>query len=93
VDPTAASPEGATLRAAVQSQYLPNRALVVTREGETLDALSRAVAFVGEKHAIEGRPTAYVCERGRCLAPTSDPTVLERQLATVAALPEEEKGD
>jgi uncharacterized protein YyaL (SSP411 family) len=93
VEPGGESAEGAMLRAAVQSQYLPNRAVVVAHEGEELETLSRAVAFVGEKSAIDGRPTAYVCERGRCLAPTSDPTVLVRQLATVAALPEEEKGD
>jgi uncharacterized protein YyaL (SSP411 family) len=65
VGPAGETAAGASLRATVQAQYLPNRAIVATREGEMLEALSRAVAFVGEKHAIDGRPTAYVCERGR----------------------------
>lgn len=30
--------------------------------------------------SCEGIATAYVCERGRCLAPTSDPKTLGRQV-------------
>ena len=33
------------------------------------------------KRAKRGQATAYVCERGRCEAPTSDPAVLREQLA------------
>jgi hypothetical protein len=93
IEPTAGGAETVALVATVQARYLPNRALVVTREGEALAAVQRALPFVGEKLAIDGRTTAYVCERGRCLAPTSDPAVLARQLDTVTPLPDEEKGD
>jgi len=37
-------------------------------------------ALIG-KRAQRSRPTAYVCERGRCELPTSDPMVLRQQLA------------
>ena len=93
IEPAAGGAETAGLVAAVQARYLPNRALVVTREGDALAALQRALPFIGEKQAIDGRTTAYVCERGRCLAPTSDPVVLGRQLDTVTPLPDEERGD
>jgi uncharacterized protein YyaL (SSP411 family) len=57
-------------------------------------ASRQALPIVGEKQAIDGRTTAYVCERGRCLAPTSDPDVLARQLEGVTPLPgADEKGD
>ncbi|MBC8072691.1 MAG: hypothetical protein IAG13_30505, partial [Deltaproteobacteria bacterium] len=38
-------------------------------------------ALLGKK-ALAGVPTAFVCERGSCRAPTGDPDVLRRQLAT-----------
>ncbi|MCH9687009.1 MAG: hypothetical protein K0V04_36575, partial [Deltaproteobacteria bacterium] len=39
------------------------------------------------KKARGGRATAYVCERGLCQAPTSDPAVLRTQLLAVKATP------
>ena len=33
------------------------------------------------KRAIGGKPTAFLCKRGACEAPTSDPAVLRRALA------------
>lgn len=86
VAPAAGDDDGAGLLRAVHARYLPNRALVVTREGAPLAAIQRALPFVGEKAAIDGRTTAYVCERGRCLRPTSDPAELGRQLDTVYPL-------
>ena len=76
----------AALLAVVHRQFLPNRALLVTREGPALTAAQRRLPFVGEKQALDGRTTAYVCERRRCLLPTSDPAVLARQLAAVQPL-------
>jgi uncharacterized protein YyaL (SSP411 family) len=94
VEPAAGAASTAALMRVVQTTYLPNRALVVTREGGDLAAAAQALAIVGEKHAIDGRTTAYVCERGRCLAPTSDPETLARQLSAVLPLPPaDEKGD
>jgi uncharacterized protein YyaL (SSP411 family) len=75
------------LRGVVRRTFLPNRAFVVAREGKALAAARAAFPFVGEKTAIAGEATAYVCEHGRCLAPTSDPATLVRQLGQVHALP------
>ncbi len=94
IDPERGRSERAALLAVVHHQYLPNRVLVVARDDAALTAARSAFPIVGEKEAIDGRTTAYVCERGRCLAPTSDPGVLAQQLDGVTALPSEDaKGD
>jgi uncharacterized protein YyaL (SSP411 family) len=80
--PSASSPAAAApLLDAVRRAFLPNKVLAGSAEGEGLDALAAVAPFVAEKRALRGRPTAYVCERGRCELPTSDPIVLARQLA------------
>jgi uncharacterized protein YyaL (SSP411 family) len=82
--PKASSPAAAgPLLAALRRAFSPNKVLAATAEGASLDALAAVAPFVAEKRALGGRTTAYVCERGRCELPTSDPTVLERQLARV----------
>jgi hypothetical protein len=88
VAPAAGDDDGrSALLAAVRRRYLPNRALVVAREGSELTVVRAALPLVGEKVAVDGRTTAYVCELGRCQAPTHDPEVLARQLAAVRPLP------
>ncbi len=67
----------------VRSAYLPNRVLVVATEGAALDSLAKLVPALEGKLALKGRPTAYVCERGRCELPTADPRVFGDQLAKV----------
>jgi uncharacterized protein YyaL (SSP411 family) len=34
-----------------------------------------------ERHAVDGKPAAYVCENFACKAPVTDPAELERLLA------------
>jgi hypothetical protein len=51
-----------------------NRVLVVAREGE------RVTPLVEGKRALRGQATAYVCEKGVCRLPSSDPEVFERQV-------------
>jgi uncharacterized protein YyaL (SSP411 family) len=41
---------------------------------------ARAVAITEGKGVIRGAPAAYVCRRGACLEPTTDPVELRRQL-------------
>ncbi|HEX9641294.1 MAG TPA: thioredoxin domain-containing protein, partial [Candidatus Krumholzibacteria bacterium] len=67
--------------------HLPNRVFTLTTEGEKLDALSRLVPGLEGKRALRGNVTAFVCERGRCELPTSEPAVFARQLTKVHALP------
>ena len=88
IAPTSDANGLASLVRVVEDRYLPNRAFVVAYDGAELAAARRALAIVGEKQTIDGRPTAYVCERGRCLAPTSDPAVFARQLGQVTPLPD-----
>jgi uncharacterized protein len=77
--PAAAAP----LLAVARRTFLPNKVLVGSAEGEDLAALAALAPFVAEKRALGGRSTAFVCERGRCELPTSDPNILARQLARV----------
>ena len=94
VEPREGGEGSGALQAVVRSTFLPNRAFVVVREGSKLAEAQAALPFVGEKRAVDGLATAYVCERGRCLAPTSDPATLARQLAQVQPLPAlDQKGD
>jgi hypothetical protein len=93
VEPAGGGTDTATLLRVVHERYLPNRALVVTREGPALDASRLALPFIGEKTAVDGRTTAYVCERGRCLRPTSEPDVLAQQLDAVHPLPPPESAE
>ncbi len=72
--------------AKLSAQYLPNCVLVVTREGEELEALAKVVPLVGGKVALGGEPTAYVCEKQVCKLPTADPEIFAKQISTVAPL-------
>jgi uncharacterized protein YyaL (SSP411 family) len=65
----------------VRTTYLPNRVLVSATEGQDLEGKARKVPALEGKSALRGRPTAFVCEQGRCEAPAWDPAVLRQQLA------------
>jgi len=41
---------------------------------------ARAFPALAGKVTLAGKPTAYVCRRGACSAPTSDPAALRRSL-------------
>ena len=75
-DKTAAEPLLATLR----RTFLPNAVLAGAAQGDAVAALARLAPYVGDKLAQGGKPTAYVCERGRCELPATDPAELARQL-------------
>ena len=70
----------APLLTVLRRTFLPNRALAGSAEGGGLAALATLAPIVDGKRALRGRSTAYVCERGHCQLPTSDPAVLRRQL-------------
>jgi len=46
-----------------------------------------AMPLLADRHAIDGRATAYLCEGFVCQAPTTDPTELARQLDAFNAKP------
>ncbi|WP_231511045.1 thioredoxin domain-containing protein [Chondromyces apiculatus] len=64
--------------------FLPSRVITGGPES-TLAALAKAAPIVEGKRTVDGKPTVYVCERGRCEAPTTDPGVLAAQLGQVKA--------
>ena len=43
-------------------------------------AASTGIPLLETRPAIQGKPTAYVCQRYVCQAPTTDPADLARQL-------------
>ncbi len=63
--------------------FIPNRALLGGAEGAELDALARLAPIAGGKIALSGRATAYVCERGACRLPATEPAAMEAQLAAL----------
>ncbi|HEY4685609.1 MAG TPA: hypothetical protein VII57_06130, partial [Dehalococcoidia bacterium] len=69
---------------AIRASYLPNLLLVGAPEGDPSTGSGRAAAdltpLLRDRPAIDGKPTAYVCERYVCQAPTTDPAELRRQL-------------
>jgi len=70
----------APLRERLGRTFVPSHVLA-TVLGATPDAeLTRLVPLVVEKPPLDGRPTAYVCERRVCKLPTADPAVFAEQL-------------
>ena len=66
-----------------RKKYLPNKILVVSEEGAELERHAEMVPVIKSKFAQSGKTTAYVCEKGLCKLPTSDPKVFSQQIATV----------
>jgi uncharacterized protein len=86
--PQGRGPESAEpLLAVLRATFLPNRALAGGAEGPALAALAPLASFVEGKTTQSGRAAAYVCERGRCELPTTDPAALKAQLARVTPYP------
>jgi uncharacterized protein YyaL (SSP411 family) len=81
--PRGAGPESAApLLEALRGRFLPNAVRAVVSE-DGASALAKIAPFVEGKTAIEGKPTAYVCERGACRLPVQAPAALAAELADV----------
>jgi uncharacterized protein len=59
--------------------YAPNLLMVGAAEGEAADL----TPLLRDRSALNGAPTAYVCERFVCQAPTTDPAELREQLLSL----------
>jgi len=79
------------LEDAFHATWLPNRAFAAVSSESEGASLTPLVPGLRDKAAQKGMSTAYVCERGACQAPTSDPATLKRQLGRVKALTTEPK--
>jgi uncharacterized protein YyaL (SSP411 family) len=75
------------LLARLRTAFVPDRVLVVTTT-DRVEALARRIPLLAGKRALHGETTAFVCERGRCQLPTSDPEEFARQLAAAKPLSE-----
>jgi uncharacterized protein YyaL (SSP411 family) len=72
--------------AKLRQRFLPNRVLVIAAQGKDLSAQARLVPLLESKVARDGKAVAYVCEKGICELPTSDPEVFARQISKVEPL-------
>jgi uncharacterized protein YyaL (SSP411 family) len=67
----------------IRSRFLPNRILVVAAGPGDRERLERLIPLLRERQALDGRPTAFVCEGRVCKLPTADPEEFARQIAEV----------
>ncbi|MGB5811826.1 MAG: thioredoxin domain-containing protein, partial [Polyangiales bacterium] len=76
----------APMSARLASAYVPNKVFTVLTD-EAAAVQKAQVPWLEGKRAIKGKPTAYVCERGRCDLPTTEPPVFRRQIDKRLAYP------
>ena len=74
----AEDPTHALAREAVGLRYLPNIVLAVAAPDDM--ASRQAIGLLEGREAIDGRPTAYVCQGFTCRLPVSTPEALAEQL-------------
>jgi hypothetical protein len=58
-------------------RFLPNHVLAVAAPAD--HASFERVGLLAERVALDGKPTAYVCERFVCRLPVTDPEALAGQ--------------
>jgi len=86
VEPEGKQGEADTFLSEFRKQFIPNRISVVVTEGKDLESLAKVIPLVQGKMALEGKATAYVCEKGLCKLPTNDPMVFAQQIKKVDEL-------
>jgi uncharacterized protein YyaL (SSP411 family) len=61
-------------------RFVPNHVMAVAAPDDGASRL--AVPLLRDRVAVQGRPTAYVCERFVCGIPATEPAALAEQIAT-----------
>ena len=64
------------------ARFLPNTVVAIAAPGD--DVAVETVALLRDRPQVDGRATAYVCERFACLLPVTEPEDLADQLAEAA---------
>ena len=78
--------EAAPFLAELRRRFFPNRVLAVVPEPD-LEAFAERLPPVAGKRPLEGQATAYVCERGVCDRPCSEPQAFAATLERKQPLP------
>jgi hypothetical protein len=68
----------------LRRMFLPNHALLGAAEGMELDALATLAPPAGGKTTLGVTSTAYVCERGACRLPATEPSMMTAQIEAIA---------
>lgn len=71
------------LLSVLRGQFLPNRVLGIVAAGEELSKQSEVIPLMENKVPIKGKTTAYVCKKGICKLPTSDPKEFAKQISEI----------
>ena len=69
-----------------RKKFLPNRILTVAGEGKEIESHARLIPAAKGKYALKGKTTAFVCEKGICKLPATDPASFAQQLGEVEKL-------
>ncbi|MFU8806599.1 MAG: hypothetical protein ACNA8W_22515, partial [Bradymonadaceae bacterium] len=72
----------------LHNSFHPNHILAVAESEAAVGELTKLIPLFENKMAIRGQTTAYVCEKGHCELPTSDPEVFARQIGKPSPLSE-----
>jgi uncharacterized protein YyaL (SSP411 family) len=72
--------EASSMLALLGATFMPNRALAVASEAEARGSHAQWVPLLKDKVALSGKATAYICERGVCALPTTEPGLFAGQL-------------
>jgi len=83
----ALAPAARPLLGELARRFIPNSVLLVATEADVSGELGQRIAWLRERRLLRGRATAYVCERGVCQLPTTEPRVLAAQLAETRPYP------
>jgi uncharacterized protein YyaL (SSP411 family) len=86
VAPKGKTSETGSFLSEFRKQFLPNRILTVVTEGKELESHAKIIPLVQGKLALNGKATAYVCEKRICKLPTNDPKVFAQQIREVEEL-------
>lgn len=81
-----AGAESEELLAPLRSSFVPNRVLLVVRDGEAPPRLLERAGLLAGKHALGGESTAFVCRDHVCTDPVRDAESFARQLARFTPL-------
>ena len=78
---TSADPLVQRMLEEAQRRFLPARVLVRVESADEAERLSKIIPLAGGKGPLEGKPVAFVCNRGVCKLPSRDLEALQKALS------------